>query len=890
MPCPHDSLGAWPSHPLNRQPYRENAGLPVGRPIAQHAHRPLRSPWRPLLGALLLALTGGAALAQPSADALGAWPRIRSPIQHDAALESRVAAIVAGMNLAQKVGQMTQPEIQFISPDEVRRYYIGSVLNGGGSWPGKNKHASARNWVQLAQAYHQASMSTDMAVRVPVIWGTDAVHGHGNVFGATLFPHNIGLGATRDHRLVSEIGAATAKAMRATGISWAFAPTLAVVQDQRWGRSYESFSDDPAIVERLGGAFVRGMQGTLGSDSGALATAKHYLGDGGTQAGRDQGVTRVSAQTLRELHARGYYAALGAGAQTVMASFNSWYDAQRGIDHGKIHGSQLLLTELLKTRMGFDGLVVSDWNGIGQIKGCSNASCAQAINAGIDLVMVPEDWKAFIANTIAQVERGEIPMSRIDDAVSRILRVKLRAGLFEQAPAQNRLAGLDEALQARELARRAARESLVLLKNNGQVLPLRRGQRVLVVGKAADNMGLQTGGWTLTWQGTGNLNSDFPVSETVLAGLRSALGDAQLVYSADARGVQVKDFDAVIAVIGETPYAEGNGDIPASGTLSHSSRYPEDLAVLKAVAGRGKPVISVLLSGRALHVNDLLNLSDAFVAAWLPGSEGGAIADVLLRSADGRVAHDFRGKLPVPWPRSACQTPLNRHAGGKPLFALGYGLRYGQHQPIAQLDIRSPHGGCSGRTEEPIFERNVQDPYHMQLASPTKRWGPQEIGEDLNARWSLPPERPDIELSTTQINTQQDAKLLRWSGPARLLFWSPQRAALGAYPEAALAFDIRIEQPPQGQVLLSMACGEGCGAELDLSRVLKRLRAGEPHSLKIPLACFVERGLDASRVDEPFNLSTAAPFTAAIAHIRVGAGLAKDADALTCAELAPTAP
>lgn len=854
---------------------------------------PAGAPWRPGLSALLLALAGGAALAQPGADTLGSWPSVGSPVVRDAAQEARIAAIVAGMSLAQKIGQMTQPEIQSISPDEVRRYYIGSVLNGGGSWPSKNKYARAADWLTLAEAYHQASMSTDMAIKVPVIWGTDAVHGHGNAYGATLFPHNIGLGATRDAELVAEVGAATARAMRATGIAWAFAPTLAVAQDDRWGRTYESFSEDPALVERLGGAFVRGMQGQLGSDASALATAKHFIGDGATFQGKDQGVARIGLQQLRDVHARGYYGALGAGVQTVMASFNSWNDTRRGLDYGKMHGSQALLTGLLKERLAFDGLIVTDWNGIGQIPGCSNTACAQAINAGVDMVMVPDEWKAFIANTIAQVERGEIPMARIDDAVSRILRVKLRAGLFDKSPAQNQYAGSDAALQARELARRAVRESLVLLKNNGQVLPLRRGQRVLVVGKGADSMELQTGGWSLTWQGTGNRNSDFPAGETVLAGLRAALGEAQVHHAADVqalRQVNIKDFDAVVAVIGETPYAESNGDIPVSGSLRHSSRYPEDLTLLQAVAGRGRPVVSVLFSGRALHANDLLNLSDAFVAAWLPGTEGAGVADVLVRGADGRIAHDFRGKLPFSWPRSACQTPLNRGEGGKPLFALGYGLRYGQKQNLGRLDTRSPLGGCSGRTEVVLFERTAQEPYQMQLASPLKRWPPQQIGNDLNARWAMPAERPEAELSTVQVNTQQDAKLLRWTGPARLLIWSTQRAAFNAYPDAALSFDIRVEQPPQGLVSLSMACGEGCGALLDLSRVLKRLAPGQRHSLKIPLACFVARGLDASRVDEPFNIGTDRPFAAAFAHIRVAAGLARDADALSCADLSPEAP
>jgi beta-glucosidase len=624
------------------------------------------------------------------------WPAITSAIAKDPAMETQIAQIVAGMTLAQKIGQMTQPEIKSITPAEVTQYYIGSVLNGGGSWPGNNKHASVADWVALADSFYNASMATDMAVKIPIIWGTDAVHGHNNVYGATVFPHNIGLGAARDPDLLRRIGVATARAVRATGIDWAFAPTLAVVRDDRWGRSYEGFSEDPALVHQYAGQIVSGFQGTLASEANVVVTAKHFMGDGGTDKGKDQGVTLSSMSDMINIHGQGYYSALAAGAQTVMASYNSWSNPGLGINVGKMHGSHYMLTEVLKVKMGFDGFVVSDWNGIGQVPGCTNSSCAQAINAGIDMVMVPDEWKAFISNTIQQVQSGQIPMARIDDAVTRILRVKMRAGLFQgKKPSQRMDAGNPAALQARALAREAVQKSLVLLKNNGNVLPLARGKKILVVGKSANSLPNQTGGWSLTWQGTGNNNSDFPNGDTILAGIQEAAGTANVTFSSNGRGVSVSNFDAVIAVVGETPYAEGAGDIGPTGTLEHSSRYAEDLSVLNVVSGKGKPVITLFVSGRPLYVNNLLNRSSAFVAAWLPGTEGKGIADVLFRDASGNVNKDFTGKLSFSWPKSACQTPLNSgDAAYAPLFPLGYGLTYVDTVTVPQLDETSSTGGC----------------------------------------------------------------------------------------------------------------------------------------------------------------------------------------------------
>jgi beta-glucosidase len=594
------------------------------------------------------------------------------------------------MTLEQKVGQMTQADIRSITPDDVRRYYIGSILNGGGAWPAMNMHSTVDDWLKLSEAFYRASMATDMKVKVPVIWGTDAVHGHNNVYGATLFPHNIGLGAAHDPALVERIGRATAEQVRATGISWTFAPTLAVVQNPRWGRTYESYSSDPALVRAYGEAMVRGLQGRLGSPTSVLATAKHYLGDGGTFHGKDQGETRTSEANLARTHAAGYYGALKANVRTVMVSYSSFTDTATGKRWGKMHGNAHLVGDVLKRRLGFDGLVVSDWNGIGQVPGCTNWHCPRAINAGIDLVMVPDDWKKFIASTEADVRAGRIPMSRIDDAVSRIVRVKLEAGLFNASPATGAHpdASVLHSSAVRALAREAVRKSLVLLKNDG-VLPLRRTARVLLVGKGADSLPMQAGGWSLTWQGDNTNTSDFPFADTLLSAMRKSLGAGNVDYSADGKGVDVRKYGAIVMVAAEKPYAEGAGDIPFPASMRHTSRYPQDLAALERVRGKGVPVVTLLYSGRPVAANDLINRSDAFIAAWLPGTEGMGLADMLLAGANGRPGFDFTGRLPFDWPAGDC---LPKKGGVQ--FPRGYGLSLAARVPVRRLPETPPVMAC----------------------------------------------------------------------------------------------------------------------------------------------------------------------------------------------------
>lgn len=830
----------------------------------------------------------GCARIEERLPTLSDWPKVRSRMVRNPVDERRVARLVADMTLAEKIGQMTQPEIAAITPDEVRQYGIGSVLNGGGSWPNADKHATPRDWLALADGYWAASKAT--RTKIPVLWGIDAVHGNNNVHGATVFPHNIGLGAAHDPCLVRDVSAATATQIRATGQDWAFAPTLAVARDDRWGRTYEGFSEDPRITRAYGWEAIRGLQGRhplrIGG-AGVLGTAKHFIGDGGTEGGRDQGVNPSSEAEMINLHGQGYYGALAAGAQTVMVSFNSWTNAELGINEGKLHGSDRALNGILKGKMGFDGLVVSDWNGIGQVEGCTNASCARAINAGIDVVMVPNDWKAFIQNTIAQVESGEIAMSRIDDAVTRILRVKLRSGVFDAPkPSAREHAGSAAALQARALARDAVRKSQVLLKNNGNVLPLSRNSKVLVVGKSADSLQNQTGGWTLTWQGTGNTNDDFPVGTTILGGLREALG-AQNVTFSETGDVDPAGFDAVVAVIGETPYAEGVGDLTRR-TLELSRLQPADIAVLDKVSGKGAPVVTVLVSGRPLHVNRELNRSAAFVAAWLPGTEGGGVADLLVEGPNR--GQGFTASLSYSWPRAACQSPLNPGtAGYDPLFPLGYGLRDGQTGSVPTLDETSPGyscgGGGGGNADEDleVFVRQDIAPYKSFLGSPDN-WGGTEIGPDLTEAHG------SISVAPADVNVQGDALKTTWTGtgPGQVYLQNPGggsdlRPYLNA--DSAMVFDVIVHQPPANRTVIGVHCVYPCMSEVAATTLFQGLPAGAKRTVKIPVDCFAAVGLDLENVNTPFLVYTDGPFQASFANVRWVPGAAADPDATPCSAL-----
>ena len=875
---------------------------------------PSTPPTRPRPRALLAFAAFVAALA---ANAQAAPAPRAFPV--DPAREAAIRAIVARMTLAQKVGQMTQPDIRAITPAEVRQYAIGSVLNGGGAWPRNDRHASIADWVQLADAWWDASMGSDLAVKVPVIWGTDAVHGHNNVYGMTLFPHNIGLGAANDPALVERIGAAVAAQVRATGIDWTFAPTVAVPRDDRWGRTYEGFSEDPAIVAAYAGRYVTGLQGRFdpAGRPTIIATAKHFLGDGGTDMGVDQGENKASVAELMRVHGAGYASAIDAGVQTVMASFNSWTftgtDATgRALSFvdAKNTGNKYLLTDVLKTRWGFDGLVVTDWDAIGQVRwvdaqgqarSCTTSSCPPAINAGVDMVMVPFAWKDFIAHTIASVQAGEIPLSRIDDAVTRILRVKMRAGLFRVVdgasvatrPSERPGARDAAAAHPRALARQAVRESLVLLKNDRATLPLARTGRVLVVGRAADSVPDQAGGWSITWQGTATTNADYPDADTVLAGVREAVGADQVTYSVDGKDVDVKAFKAVVAVIGETPYAEGAGDIRRSDTLEHARHHPEDLAVLERAAGHGVPVVTVLLSGRPLWVNREINRSDAFVAAWLPGTEGKGITDVLFRQADGGTT-DFRGRLSYSWPRTACQATVNKgDANYHPQFAYGYGLTYAtRHAALGRLDESAQPRRCGGpataATDDLVIFRQAPGPVHRLGIGSPQNWN-QPLGDDLNAVTATADGAVKVE--TAQVNVQQDARKVTFAGDGQFWTYSSTSHDYSGYlgTHAALAFDVVVDRAPASAVHVRIGCGYPCGGSIDVTKAVLALPLHAKATLRIPLQCFADQGVDFAGVDSPFSIDTDRPFVATIADIRWQVGGADAPDALPCTPAAKKA-
>ncbi len=582
--------------------------------------------------------------------------------------DDRVDELLAKMTLDEKVGQMTQPDQEFLEdPDHVREFMVGSLLSGGGSDPPTN---SLEDWRALYEGYQSKALETRLGI--PLLYGVDAVHGHSNVIGAVVFPHNIGLGATRNASLVEEISRITAKEVKATGINWDFAPCVAVPRDDRWGRTYEGFAEEPQLVAELGAAAVRGLQGEDPSDpERVVACAKHFVGDGGTGLDSiivplpdgsrppfDRGDVQLSEEELRRIHMEGYVTAIAAGVATIMPSYSSW----NGV---KCSGSRRLLTEIVKEELGFEGFLISDFKAIDELPGDYTSDVETSINAGMDMVMVPDRYQLFFNTLKELVEEGAIPIERIDDAVRRILRVKFAAGLFDDdfSPTADRsLEASFGSAEHRAVARQAVRESLVLLKNEGGVLPLAKDAgRIHVTGPGADDVGMQSGGWTIDWQG--GMGAITP-GTTILEAIRKAVSDGtEVTHSADRTGAE--GADVVVVVVGERPYAEMNGDDLELELL------PEDRAVVANAAAAGVPVVTLLISGRPLIVPEALEASDAFAAVWLPGTEGDGIADVLFGD------HAPTGKLSFSWPRSADQHPIN--VGDEdydPLFPFGYGLSW----------------------------------------------------------------------------------------------------------------------------------------------------------------------------------------------------------------------
>ncbi|MDC0616582.1 glycoside hydrolase family 3 protein, partial [bacterium] len=519
--------------------------------------------------------------------------------------------IIKNMTLEQKVGQIIMPDIDEVTPKEAKDYQLGTFLNGGGKFPNKNKNSSVDDWKKLSKEFYEASPVVD-GIIVPILWGTDAVHGHNNVIGATIFPHNIGLGSTMNPDLIKKIGEVVAKEILSTGIPWTFAPTIAVPQNDLWGRTYEGYSEDPDLVSKLGEAMILGLQGEgdqFLDNNHVLATAKHFLGDGGTKNGVDQGNTILSEQELRDIHGKPYFAAINSCIQTVMASFNSW-------NGEKAHGSNYLLQDILRKQMGFNGLVVGDWNGHGQVPGCSKENCPKSFNAGVDIFMAPDEWKPLYKNTLEQARNGTISPQRLDEAVKNILSVKYLLGMFDGREPHNydqNYIGIDS---HREIARQAVRESIVLLKNNNNTLPIKNQKHILVVGNSAKKITKHMGGWTITWQGRENANSEFPNSRSIYEAikLKAESNGGSVEYSLNSN--YEKKPDLVIFVYGEDPYAEGDGD---RKHIFYENQDKNFIGYMEDIKNQKIPSVSLFISGRPLIINKEINLSDSFVQLWLPG-------------------------------------------------------------------------------------------------------------------------------------------------------------------------------------------------------------------------------------------------------------------------------
>ncbi len=803
--------------------------------------------FRRLLISVLIASTGLTAPARARQATLAhpaLWPTAASPKAFtDAKTEALVSQLMSRMTLEEKVGQTIQGDIASMTPADLENYPLGSILAGGNSAPGGNDRAPPKAWTDLIDAYRAKALAKRPGhTPIPILFGIDAVHGHNNIVGATIFPHNVGLGAMRDPALIRRIGEATAQEVAAAGGDWTFGPTVAVPRDDRWGRSYEGYAEDPEVVKSYSGPMTLGLQGELKPGqplaAGHIAgSAKHFLADGGTQDGRDQGDAKIAEDELVRVHAQGYPPSIDAGILTVMASFSSW-------NGQKLAGNHSLLTDVLKGRMGFEGFVVSDWNAHGQLPGCSNVSCPQAINAGLDMYMAPDSWKGLFDSTLAQVKSGEIPMARLDDAVRRILRVKVKAGLFDRvAPATQGQFDQLGAPAHRAIAREAVAKSLVLLKNQG-VLPIKPGARVLVAG-AADDIGKAAGGWTLTWQGTGNKNSDFPHGQSIWVGLQDAVkaGGGEAELAPDGR-FKTKP-DVAIVVFGEDPYAEFQGDL---ANLEYQPGDKTDLALIKRLKAQGIPVVSVFLSGRPLWVNPEINASDAFVAAWLPGSEGGGVADVLVAGQDGKPKRDFQGKLGFSWPKRADQGPLNRgQPGYDPQFAYGYGLSYAQGGQVGTLSEDPGAVAAAGSVDRYFVAGRAPPPWMISFSGAGA-------------------------VKAIDAGAQENGRQATWTGqgPGQLAIQGPpvdlSRQTTG---DMAVMVRYRVDAAPTRPVTMSIGCGEACAGTLDVTALLKAAPPAEWRSIKIKLSCFQAAGAKMDHVTAPFVVGADGALTLSVTEVRL---------------------
>lgn len=740
--------------------------------------------------------------------------------------QEKLMNLVSKMTLEQKVGQIVQPDLDFITPAEMREYQIGTVLNGGNTSPNKNQYASADEWKAVSKEFYDASPVVD-GQKIPFLWGTDAVHGHNNLIGATIFPHNIGLGATRNANLMRLIGEAVALEVLSTGVTWTFAPALSVPRNDRWGRTYEGFSEDPKIVAELGQAFIEGLQGTgkefLDSNH-ILATAKHFAGDGGTNEGIDQGDVIISRKLFESIHVSPYYPAIDSCTQTIMSSFNSFQGK-------KLHGDKSMLTDLLKGDMKFDGFIIGDWNGHGQVEGCTNDNCPESFNAGVDIFMAPDSWKSLYKNLIDQAKSSIITEARLNEAVTRVLAVKDRLGLLDQRKPHEFKENYLGAESHRNIARQAVRESLVLLKNNNNVLPLKKNINIGVIGSAANEIRYQTGGWTLDWQGKNNKNSDFPGVRSLFQSMQDFVEaeGGSVVFSNDGR-FAIKP-DVVVSVFGEEPYAEGFGDLP---DVAFRATDQEHLEALEAVHASGIPIVSILYSGRPLEVNKYLNLSEAFVAAWLPGSEIDGISEIIFGN-NNINNFDFTGRLAFSWPKSKTQASLNfDDQSYDPLFSFGYGLNYSVNSQVPIIPL--------------VEENNLPNEYEFfrgQALGSDKEFVLSSGSVEVVDSNSFVSKDGLVKTSLFQYQKQDDSKMIDFTKDGISSFvikGEPLNIMYLENPYLEIVYSYSSKDK-NASMLLSLGCGVDCQSTISLESTKQ-----EWLTKTIPLSCFNSNELDKSNI------------------------------------------
>ena len=791
----------------------------------------------------------GEITSDAAGDFVNNWEEIK-PLALNPKIEAQIDELLPKLSVEQKVGQVIQADNASITPEQVKKYRIGSVLSGGNSAPGPLPYADTKTWLAKADEYYNASIDPEgVEVAIPCIWGIDAVHGHANLKGATIFPHNIGLGAMNNPDLIEKIAEVTALELCISGHDWTFAPTLAIPQDLRWGRSYEGYSQDPQIVKAYAERIVKGLQGEKGSDdfmadNRVISCAKHFLADGATDKGIDQGDAKIDINELVNVHAAGYYSAIPAGVQTVMASFSSWQGR-------KLHGDRELITDVLKDQLGFTGFVVGDWNGHGQVSGCTNTDCAVSFNAGLDMFMAPDSWEELYNSTLAHVQNGVITMERLDDAVRRILRVKIESGIFTKgAPSNRNNAGNENLLgrpESRAIARQAVRESMVLLKNNESILPLNASKTILVVGDGAANISKTCGGWTLSWQGGGHPNEEFPNGQSILDGIKEVVTAAggKVIFAPDGNS-EVK-ADAVVAVYGEDPYAEFQGDKKDLDFKENEF----DVSRLSQFKAKGIPVVSVFLSGRPMWCNPEINLSDAFIAAWLPGSEGGGVSDLLFKTDP---SFDFTGSLSFRWPSSAVVTDTQ-----EPLFDLAYGLNYDSKTELKQLSEDSGLNLNEVESTGVFYAKgNSVAPWKILLSSYDMS---KEVG-------SYPTSINGLLVNKTDHQSQEDALRIQWTASESdyLQFTCDMPSDFSRQSNAGLelAFSAKSFKAGPCQVNIGMCDSSHCE---NLEPIT--IESGTWKEYRISLSCFDNVGITMSDIVTALRISADKGVDAGINNIRL---------------------